>query len=102
MLTRRRSLDDAPGHDSFWVMTRTFHSSVLMFGLIFFTPWLGGIVAVSSISVALMMLVIPLAASLCPTLVFTEPSSKGSLRSLLKTRDNASTSIGSPTLVPVP
>ena len=43
-----------------------------------------------------------LAASLWPTLLFTEPKSNGSERSWLNTRDKASTSIGSPTLVPVP
>ena len=102
MLTRRGFPSDAPGHGSFSVTTRTFHSLTLIRGLIFVSPCVGGIAAVSSMTVALMILAIPLAASLCPTLVFTDPSNKGSLRSLLKTRDNASTSIGSPTLVPVP
>ena len=102
MLTRRGFPSDAPGHGSFWVTTRTFHSSLLMLELSFCTPCVGGIIACSNIRLALMMLAIPLAASLCPTFVLTEPRSRGYLRSSLNTRDNASTSIGSPTLVPVP
>ena len=52
--------------------------------------------------VTFIMLVMPLTASLWPRFVLTEPMSVGWPLLWRKTRDSASTSIGSPTAVPVP
>ena len=71
------------------------------------TPTVGGMAKFSNARVVLMMLVMPLAASLWPKLDLTEAIITGSLfakrpDSVRKTWESAFTSIRSPTGVPVP
>ena len=61
----------------------------------------GGINLCSRLSVTSIMLVIPLIAPLCPTFVLKELKKSGN-EGRLKQEAKASTSMGSPTAVPVP
>jgi hypothetical protein len=78
---------------------------LLLFGLGVLNPWTGGIRPFSTIMTALIIAAIPLAASECPMFGFTAPIRSGGesgSRSQFIARESASTSIGSPTGVPVP
>ena len=79
-----------------------FLSLVLSSGFTSFTPMVAGMTLFSRAKTTLMMLEIPLTASLCPMFVFKEPIRIGRLESCGKTRDSTSTSTGSPIGVPVP
>lgn len=94
LLTPARRIPFRSGHDLPSVTTSTRHSLGLIFGLSLVTPCVGGMNPASSARATLIMLEMPLAASLWPMFVLIDPTRRGSRFGLEKARETASTSIG--------
>lgn len=86
------------------VLTLRFHCFRCNFSFGFSKLMLGGICLFSNANTTLMMAATPLAVSVCPMFVFTEPILRGRSIGLvsLNTEAIAATSMGSPVGVPVP